>query len=255
MKYFRNGFVCLLGILLFTGCAGKPEAPKEETAAPSEEPQAEAEPNEEEVPADPVLLYQGHASLRIETAEGKTIYIDPFSGEGYEKAADLILMTHDHYDHTATDLIADRAEDCTVISWNEALSNGQYGTFDLGYVMVEAVQAGNNPNHSINECVGYILTFSNGVSLYVSGDTSETEQMASLKDRNIDYAFFCCDGVYNMNADEASHCAELVGAVHSIPYHTAPATDGYNFDSTNAERFSAEGRIILDQGEELVLQP
>ena len=41
------------------------------------------------------LLYMGHASIRITTTEGKVIYIDPFAGEGYEPAADLILITHE----------------------------------------------------------------------------------------------------------------------------------------------------------------
>ena len=87
------------------------------------------------------------------------IYIDPFAGEAYDLPADLILVTHDHYDHNALDLIEDRNEDCAVITQKEALSDG---TFDLGYVTVEAVEAGNNKNHSTSECVGYVLTFSNG---------------------------------------------------------------------------------------------
>ena len=49
----------------------------------------------EEAPAHK-LLYQGHGSLRITTAEGKVIYIDPYAGEGYDVPADLILVTHGH---------------------------------------------------------------------------------------------------------------------------------------------------------------
>jgi len=42
-------------------------------------------------PGMAALLYQGHASLRLTTAEGKVIYIDPYAGTGYDLPADLIL--------------------------------------------------------------------------------------------------------------------------------------------------------------------
>ena len=54
-----------------------------------------------EAPVRARLLYQGHASLRIVTAEGMVIYIDPYAGEGYDLPADLILVTHNHSDHNA----------------------------------------------------------------------------------------------------------------------------------------------------------
>ena len=66
---------------------------------------------------------------------------------------------------------------------------GKHKTFDLGYVKVEAVEAGNNLNHSIKKCVGFILMLSDGITVYISGDTSTTKQMATLVDRHLDYAF------------------------------------------------------------------
>ena len=127
------------------------------------------------------LLYQGHGSLRVVTAEGKVIYIDPYAGEGYDLPADLILMTHGHQDHTAVKLIKTKNEGCRTISWKEALVKGEYKTFDLGYAVVEAVQAGNNKNHNIKQCVGWVITLSDGVTVYATGDTSATEQMKELK--------------------------------------------------------------------------
>ena len=198
------------------------------------------------------LLYMGHASIRITTAEGKVIYIDPFAGEGYEPAADLILITHDHYDHTAAEKVENRSPDCRIITWQEALEGGRHQTFDLGYVTVEAVEAGNNPYHDIGSCVGYVLTLSDGVSVYVTGDTSRTEQMAQLAEKDIDYAFYCCDGVYNMGPEEAAECAALAGAKHNIPYHVIPADNGI-FDRAAAEQFDAPDRMIVDAGEEIEL--
>ena len=194
----------------------------------------------------------GHASLRIVTSEGKVIYIDPFAGDGYDLPADLILVTHDHYDHNAVELVANRAPDCQIITWEDALAEGEHQTFDLGYITVEAVEAGYNQNHSVNECVGYILTLSDGVTLYISGDTSMTEQMPLLAEKEIDYAFFCCDGVYNMDLDEAAECAELVGAKHNIPYHLVPPNEGL-FDRERAEQFQAENKLIIKPGEEIEL--
>lgn len=197
------------------------------------------------------LLYQGHGSLRIVTAEGKVIYIDPYAGEGYDLPADLILITHGHSDHTAVNLIRNRNEGCQVISYKEALVNGEYKTFDLGYAVVEAVQAGNNKNHDIKKCVGWVITLSDGTTIYATGDTSTTEQMAELAERNIHYAFFVCDGIYNMDMDEALACAKLVNAQHSIPYHMAP---GKLFDQKRAEQFDVPNRLIVPAGEEIVLK-
>lgn len=197
------------------------------------------------------LLYQGHGSLRIVTTEGKVIYIDPYAGEGYDLPADLILVSHGHHDHTAVDLIKNRTDDCRIIQYTDALVKGEYRTFDLGYATVEAVQAGNNPNHDINVCVGWLITLSDGITVYATGDTSTTDQMAELAERNIDYAFFCCDGKYNMDIAEASACATLVNARHSIPYHIAP---GKLFDEQRAEQFEGPGKLIIPAGEEIVLE-
>ena len=197
------------------------------------------------------LLYQGHGSLRVVTAEGKVIYIDPYAGEGYDLPADLILMTHGHQDHTAVKLIKTKNEGCRTISWKEALVKGEYKTFDLGYAVVEAVQAGNNKNHNIKECVGWVITLSGGVTLYVSGDTSATDQMKELAERDLHYAFFCCDGKYNMDVKEAAACAKTVNARFSIPYHMAP---GKLFDRKTAEQFDAPNRLIVPAGEEITLE-
>ncbi len=202
----------------------------------------------------PTLLYQGHASTRIVTGDGKVIYVDPFMGDGYDMAADLILITHGHYDHTKTELISEKNTDCQTITWKEALVDGQHQTFDLGYVKVEAVEAGYNANHSEKECVGYILTFSNGVQLYLTGDTSTTPQMSTLADREIDYTFICCDGVYNMDTTEASECARTINSKHTIPYHMVPSSNPAGFDMNVAKKLDVSGRIILEPGDELTLE-
>ena len=55
------------------------------------------------------------------TTEGKVIYIDPYAGDGYNLPADLILVSHGHADHTAVDLIRNRADDCRIIQYTDAL--------------------------------------------------------------------------------------------------------------------------------------
>ncbi|WP_029230950.1 MBL fold metallo-hydrolase [Butyrivibrio sp. VCB2006] len=200
------------------------------------------------------LLYQGHGSVRIVTEEGKVIYIDPFMGDGYDLPADLILMTHGHYDHTQDNLITARNEGCKLIKWSDALKNGEYKSFDFGFVNVETVEAGYNKNHHVSECVGFILTFSDGIKTYLSGDTSTTPSMVRFAAKKLDYAFLCCDGVYNMDVKEASRCAEVIGAKHTIPYHMEPVKDKSGFDLRAAESFEAPGKIVLRPGKELELK-
>lgn len=193
------------------------------------------------------LLYQGHGSYRITLESGRIIYIDPYAGEGYDKPADLILITHEHGDHNCIDLMP-HSEDCVIIRSADALRGGNHNKFEHFGVTIQSVLA-ENKNHDPKECVGYVLQ-PDGVKLYAAGDTSETSDMHRLKAEQLDYAILPCDGIYNMDIAEASKCAEIISARHSIPVHIKP---GELFDRQLAETFTGPGRIILEPGEELTL--
>jgi len=193
------------------------------------------------------LLYQGHSSLRITAADGTVIFVDPYVGEGYDKPADMVLVTHQHEDHNQVHLVTQKPG-CRVITNKEALEGGAYHSFDVDGIKVEAVEA-QNVNHDPKECVGYILTV-DGIKIYIAGDTSKTKTMKTLASRNLDYALYPCDGFYNMDLDEAAECAALVGAKHNIPVHLKP---GELFDQQRAEAFNAPNRLIVPAGEEISL--
>lgn len=194
------------------------------------------------------LLYQGHASIRIVSADGVVVYVDPDSGEGYDVPADIVLITHSHGDHNNPGKIKDKQPDYTMITWVEALESGKHNSFSIKGIEIESVEAYNG-NHSIDYSVGYIITV-DGVKIYAAGDTDKTNQMETLAAKEIDYAFFPCDGRYNMNTALAAECAELVGAKHNIPYHTML---GFDFAESIAEKFDAPNKLILHPGEEISL--
>ena len=195
----------------------------------------------------PKLLYQGHGSFRLTTNDGVVVFVDPFVGSGYELPADLILISHQHDDHNKIDLITQKP-DCTVITNVEALAGGKHNVFTVKGVGIEAVAA-ENKNHSPDQCVGFILTI-DGLKMYFSCDTGRTAQMSEFSARKLDYAFLCCDGIYNMDLAEAAACAEIIGAKHNVPVHLKP---GELFDRTMAEQFKGPNRMIIDAGSEVEL--
>ncbi len=101
------------------------------------------------------LLYQGHGSLRFVSNEGKVLYLDPFAGGGYDLPADLVLITHEHYDHNQINLVPMKPR-TIIIRSKDALINGVYHHFDYCGFHIQAVPA-YNANHPRNECVGYLL--------------------------------------------------------------------------------------------------
>jgi len=194
------------------------------------------------------LLYQGHGSFRLTSNDGIVVYIDPFIGYGYDIPADIILVTHQHQDHNQIDLITQKP-DCTVITNVEALEGGKHNTFEIKGVSIEAVEAGYNAGHTPEDSVGFIIIV-DGIKSYFCGDTSKTPQMSTFAARQLDYAFLCADGIYNMNLAEAAECATLIAAKHNVPVHLKP---GELFDREMAEQFTGPNRLIIEAGKEVDL--
>ncbi|MDO5322137.1 MAG: MBL fold metallo-hydrolase [Bacteroidia bacterium] len=164
------------------------------------------------------FTYYGHASIAV-SADGYRVYIDPVGDAvdwASEPKADLVLITHDHYDHLDTNAVKalTGGADCY-----RQLAVGQ--TID-GAFGIEAVPAYNISPDQLNfhpkerGDVGYIITVA-GKRIYVSGDTEDNEDVLAIRD--IDYAFICCNKPYTMTVEQ---CVRVVKAIQPkvfIPYH------------------------------------
>jgi L-ascorbate metabolism protein UlaG (beta-lactamase superfamily) len=196
----------------------------------------------------PKLLYQGHGSYRLTANNERIIYVDPYAGDGYDVPADCILVTHGHVDHNQVQLVTQKPG-CRIITQVEALAGGKHNSFDLGGGLnIEAVEA-KNLLHSPKKCVGYIVTL-DGVTLYCSGDTSKTEQMKSFAARELDFALFPLDGVFNMGLKEGAACTRLIGAKRNIPIHLKP---GALFNRKRADKWDAPNKLIIEPNQEIEL--
>jgi len=178
-----------------------------------------------------IVKWLGHASFQIR-ADGKNIYIDPYEGE-YKEKADLVLVTHSHYDHCDTSKIEKIVkEDTVIVCPSECASRvrGNVRTLEPGEktevdnIIVEAVHAYNykrfrspgNPFHPKGFGVGYIITV-DGKRIYHAGDTDFIPEMKSLT--NISLALLPSGGTYTMDNPEAAEAALAIKPEVVIPMH------------------------------------
>jgi L-ascorbate metabolism protein UlaG (beta-lactamase superfamily) len=193
------------------------------------------------------LKVLGHASVKIKTADGMVIYIDPYAGTDYADSADVVLITHQHSDHNKLSLIRQK-KSCVVIQNIQAVQAGVYQSFTVGSLHVDAVPAYNS-NHPKGVGVGYVLEF-NGIKIYHAGDTGMIVEMAELTARRITYALLPMDGIYNMGPESAMEADSVIQPKYCIPIHTSPG----GFSEAIVARFIADNKLVLRPGETIGLE-
>ncbi len=177
-----------------------------------------------------------HASVRIQY-DGLEIQVDPV-GAKCEPAtdysafpkADLILVTHEHFDHFDAAAIAALRKDGTIVYANpavhgmlgigNALKNGESAKV-RDDVAIEAVPAynttpGRGKFHPKGRDNGYVLTLG-GLRVYIAGDTEDIPELANIKDVVI--AFLPCNQPYTMTPEQAAAAARTIRPKVLFPYH------------------------------------
>ena len=176
-----------------------------------------------------------HASLRIQY-DGLEIQVDPVAKYAPETdyakfpKADVILVTHEHFDHFDRDAIAALKKDGTQVIANPAvhrmlgsgtaLTNGEQHVIAKG-IKLYAVPAYNTTSgrtqfHPKGRDNGYVLTM-DGLRIYVAGDTEDIPEMSALKD--IDVAFLPCNQPYTMTPEQVAKAARTIRPKVLFPYH------------------------------------
>ncbi len=171
------------------------------------------------------------SSIRIGT--DKVIYFDPFRIKDAPHDADIIFITHAHYDHFSPEDIEKVRKDGTVFVCPDSMLDDVKGndvtreyivpllpgeTADIEGLPVETVPAYNTNKKyhpKDNGWLGYIVTI-DGVRVYVAGDTDVTDEAKAVE---CDIAFLPIGGTYTMTAQEAKELAKILSPAAAIPTH------------------------------------
>jgi L-ascorbate metabolism protein UlaG (beta-lactamase superfamily) len=197
------------------------------------------------------ITWLGHASVKVEHGP-KIIYIDPWNVQGPK--ADIILITHSHFDHYSDDEIKNLSSADTIIVGPEdvPLAKNKIGpgkSVTVKDMVIEAVPAYNvdkqfHPKE--NNWVGYILTIG-GKRIYHAGDTDRIPEMKELK---VDVACLPVGGTFTMDAASAIQAVNDIKPGHVIPIHYG-AVAGSKKDAEELLSIKTSQIHVLDPGQSI----
>ncbi len=189
--------------------------------------------------------FLGHDGFRIQNS--KTIVIDPYQISDKVGKADILLITHGHYDHCSIEDIKKVVENGTIVvctadcqskitEVSEVQVNIQVvevgETIDLGNIKVECVPAYNKNKdyHPKSEgWLGYLIKIGNLI-IYHAGDSDFIPEMQKLsgygKHGNKFVALLPVSGKYVMDAEEAAEAASIINPDLAIPMHYGAGVAG-----------------------------
>lgn len=161
----------------------------------------------------------------------KIIYFDPYKIEDNKHDADIIFITHNHYDHmdinsinkiknVNTIIVAPQTMKDTIdkIEFKDYIYLNPNENIDIDNINIKTIPAYNieksfHPRK--NNWLGYIITF-NGISYYIAGDTDKTKESESVK---CDIALIPIGGYYTMDVEEATELIKIIKPKIVIPTH------------------------------------
>lgn len=161
----------------------------------------------------------------------KIVYFDPYKIEDNKNDADIIFITHNHYDHMDSESIEKIKNDNTIIvapkSMEEVVENIKFKNYiflnpneeiNIGNLNVKTIPAYNvNKTFHLREYnwLGYIITYNN-ISYYVAGDTDKINENEKVK---CDVAFIPVGGHFTMDVNEAAELIKIINPKIVIPIH------------------------------------
>ena len=205
------------------------------------------------------VLY--HSCIKIN--KEKIIYIDPYHIDKNYNDADIIFITHDHYDHYSEEDI-DKVinENTTIIIPEELLTkllrkginknaiitvkpNEKYMVQEIKFGTVPAYNTNKTFHPKENDWIGYIITL-DGIRYYIAGDTDITEENRKVK---CDVAFVPVGGTYTMDFKEAAQLINEIQPKIAVPIHYGSIV-GTEQDATDFIKLlhpSIKGIILMKQ--------
>ena len=172
-----------------------------------------------------------HSSIKIN--KGIIIYFDPFKIEKNYNDADIIFITHDHYDHYSEEDIDKVIKNNTIIVspvdlLEKLLNKGlkkeniisvkpyeDYNIKNLKFSTIPAYNIDKQFHPRKNNWVGYLIELEE-ITYYIAGDTDITEDNKKIK---CDIAFVPIGGTFTMNYQEASELINTIKPKIVVPIH------------------------------------
>jgi L-ascorbate metabolism protein UlaG (beta-lactamase superfamily) len=206
------------------------------------------------------LHWHGHASFRIDGRQA-VVYIDPWKLHTPVKA-DLVLVTHEHFDHCSPDDVKAVSKETTVVVCAASARAGLQGCvggdrlrviapgqeLEVAGVKVRAVPAYNtaperqgfHPRDKARPRVGFIVTV-DGARIYHTGDTDGIPEMEGLAP---DILLRPVGGTYTMDAHQAAEAARRIGAGIVVPMHWGDIVGGRADAEEFKKRYGGTVRIL-----------
>ncbi len=195
------------------------------------------------------ITWLGHASFRISGSKA-VVYIDPWKLASAEPA-DIICITHSHFDHLSKEDIEKIRKDSTIIVGPPDCDAGFGSSFrkiapgqslTIADTLIEAVPAYNTDKDfhpKNNNWVGYIVTL-DGVRVYHTGDSDHIPEMADIK---ADVALLPVGGTYTMTVEQAAEAVKSFNPKVAVPMHCGDIVG--SLEDRNTFKRSVQSDVVI----------